>query len=104
MWVSSDHLNRCHRRPIQCLRCWIIIRPPLTLEAHLNQDPLCTSTQRRHEEGITPETSKTYKKKRKEREKHLGRRLGRDEEWFLLFEVIFPDEIKVPSPCEYLSQ
>src|ERR1700753_3256095 len=102
MWlrkVCSTHLNRRHRRPVQCPRCWSTMSSESVLREHLNQDPICERTEIGPEDGVTSENSKSFQKAKRDLIRNLGRYLTREENWRLLYEILFPGET-VPSPCK----
>ena len=81
--LIRQHLSRTHR-PIQCPRCWVIMKSSSELHAHLNAETRCEQ-QFAQPEGID-----------QTKMDHILSQWGAT--WEGIFEILFPGA-QIPSPC-----
>jgi hypothetical protein len=66
----------------------------------MNETPICTPKARTPAEGVAEEHSKEFQRRKRSLERTEGKRLQKETEWQILFEVLFPDDRPVPSACK----
>lgn len=92
-----EHLYRCHRRPLHCLRCKTIFQAEHEYQQHLNAPERCVQApSSRKVEGLTDDQIAELKsRKRKESE-------STDQKWKRIYGIVFPEvnPTHIPSPCK----
>lgn len=89
-------------QPIQCPRCWEELPTNESLMEHIRAEPVCANRDPRDHkrEGITKTQIDTIKKK--ETFENAKAKL-REEKWFVIWRMLFPNESVPMSPCKFAS-
>jgi hypothetical protein len=90
-------LYRRHKQPPFCKRCGCVCENKDELDAHYISDITCE----RNEELQAPEGLPTGLLEKLKSRKKIIKHQTEEARWRYIYCLIFPEETKIPSPCEY---
>jgi len=95
--VIREHLYRCHRMAIHCIRCHKQFSSDEELRRHVRVPPskVCELRLGETTEGITPEMEQQLKRRKKVPSKEAA-----EECWKAIYQLLFPKDETVPGPCK----
>ncbi|KAF2464182.1 uncharacterized protein BDR25DRAFT_98854 [Lindgomyces ingoldianus] len=91
----KQHLLRVHQVPIHCARCSKVFD---TIEErdHHSRQPECIVQPPRIFDGIN-------ESQRRQLGKRISSKKSREENWYLIYQILFPDAARPESPCKSYS-
>lgn len=92
----KDHIKRVHTQPLRCSRCWLEMESDDAYSKHLQQESICGKATEPLEDRVRPQLLKRleFKKAPYSNAKDV------EEKWKMLYNVLFPSDETVPSPCK----
>src|SRR3954454_13329589 len=90
---NREHLYRVHSTPIQCVRCWLIVKTEVDLKEHVRTQAPCL-IQPQLVEWVSREKVRILK----DRKKVLSGKTE-EERWNGVYGILFPDDLFLPSSC-----
>ena len=91
-----QHLLRVHQVAIHCVRCSQTFGTETERDSHLRSVPGCVIQPNQIHFGIT-ETQKAQLAQR------VSAKKTKEENWYLIYEILFPGSPRPDSSCEYLT-
>lgn len=87
---------RVHQTPIHCVRCSEIFGTEEERDSHLRQQPECTVQPPRAWDGIN-------ESKRRQLAKRISSKKTKEENWYLIYQILFPESHRPESPCKSMA-
>ncbi len=92
---GRQHLKRIHSEPIHCPRCFETFENE-ELRTHLREGG-CSVVEERQWEGVVTE------QQRKQLEGRVSSHKTKEENWYIIYEVLFPGAPRPRSPCKLIA-
>lgn len=84
---------------VSCPRCWAVFASKGLLDEHLQNDPICEKSTKQNEIAPFDHCTGLQYKELKSRKRGPGAVATDEEKWNRIFNILFPDDETVPSPC-----
>ncbi|KAF2638696.1 hypothetical protein P280DRAFT_520141 [Massarina eburnea CBS 473.64] len=92
----KDHIKRVHTQSLRCARCWLEMENDEAYADHLQAENSCDKQPQPADDRITHQTLKRLDFKKAP----YAQAKNTEGKWKILFRVLFPHDIDVPSPYD----
>lgn len=93
----KDHIKRVHTQPLRCSRCWLEMKSEDAYSEHLQRKKICDMKAEPQDDRIRRQLLNRldFKKAPYANARNI------EEKWNMLFSVLFPKDLNIPSPCRF---